>query len=47
MDKNLKGELAIMDSMNLKPNYTALGRKYGLERIGNKDCDAYENKFKD
>ena len=31
MNKNLKGELAIMDSMNLKPNYAALGRKYGMD----------------
>ena len=31
MIKNLKGELAIMDSMNLKPNYAALGRKYGMD----------------
>ena len=31
MIKNLKGELAIMDSMNLKPNYAALGRKYRMD----------------
>ena len=34
MIKNLKGEFALMDSMNLKPNYAVLGRKYGIERIG-------------
>ena len=31
MKKNFKGELAIMDSMNMKPNYAALGRKYGMD----------------
>ena len=27
MDKNLKGEVASMDVMGIKPNYAALGRK--------------------
>ena len=31
MYKNLKGELAVMDSLNIKPNYAALGREYGLD----------------
>lgn len=30
MNKNLKGEFVIMDSMGIKPNYAALGRKYGI-----------------
>ena len=32
MLNNLKGELSLMDSLDIKPNYTALGRKYGLDR---------------
>lgn len=31
MLKNLKGELALMDSLGVKPNYAALGRKYGMD----------------
>ena len=31
MDKNLKGELAVMDTLGIKPNYVALGRKYGMD----------------
>ncbi len=31
MINKLKGELAIMDSINIKPNYAALGRKYGMD----------------
>ena len=47
MDKNLKGELAIMDSMNLKPNYTALGRKYGMDyRTVKKYHNGYEGRPK-
>ncbi|MFQ7489347.1 MAG: hypothetical protein ACLRMH_01030 [Lachnospiraceae bacterium] len=30
MKNNLKGELAVMDSLDIKPNYAALGRKYGM-----------------
>ena len=28
MNNNLKGELAVMDNLGIKPNYAALGRKY-------------------
>ena len=31
MKNNLKGELAVMDSLDIKPNYAALGRKYGMD----------------
>jgi len=31
MNKNLKGELIIMDTLNIKPNYAELGRKYGMD----------------
>ncbi len=31
MDKNLKGELALMDNLNIKPNYAALAREYGMD----------------
>ena len=31
MNNNLKGELAVMDSLDVKPNYAALGRKYGMD----------------
>ena len=31
MKNNLKGELAVMDSLDIKPNYVALGRKYGMD----------------
>jgi transposase len=30
--KNIMGELFIMDQMGIKPNYSALGREYGLDR---------------
>lgn len=30
MDKNLKRELAVMDTIRIKPNYAARGRKYGM-----------------
>ena len=47
MNKNLKGELAIMDSMNLKPNYAALGRKYGMDyRTVKKYHNGYEGRPK-
>ena len=47
MNKNLKGELAIMDSMDLKPNYTALGRKYGMDyRTVKKYHNGYEGRPK-
>ena len=34
MNKNLKGELAVMDGLNIKPNYAALAREYGMEWTG-------------
>ena len=47
MHKNLKGELAIMDSMNIKPNYAALGRKYGMDyRTVKKYHNGYEGRPK-
>lgn len=30
--ENIMGELFIMDQMGIKPNYSALGREYGLDR---------------
>lgn len=30
MVNNIKGELMIMDNLDIKPNYAALGRKYGM-----------------
>lgn len=44
---NLKGELAVMDSMGIKPNYVALGRKYGMDpRTVKKYHEGYEGKPK-
>ena len=31
MKINLQGELTIMDSLEIKPNYVALGRQYGMD----------------
>ena len=31
MNTNLKGELSVMDSLGIKPNYAALGRKYKMD----------------
>ncbi len=31
MTNNLRGELSIMDNLEIKPNYAALGRKYGMD----------------
>ena len=31
MKINLQGELSIMDSLEVKPNYAVLGRKYGMD----------------
>ena len=31
MNTNLKGELTLMDSLGIKPNYAALGRKYEMD----------------
>jgi len=45
MNKNLKGELVIMDSMGIKPNYAALGRKYGMDyRTVKKYHNGYEGR---
>lgn len=47
MDKNLKGELAVMDSLDIKPNYAALGRKYGMDwRTVKKYHNGYKGKPK-
>lgn len=45
MSKNLRGELTVMDSLGIKPNYTALGRKYGMDpRTVKKYHDGYKGK---
>ena len=45
MNNNLKGELAIMDSLETKPNYAALGRKYGMDwRTVKKYHNGYEGR---
>ena len=31
MINNLRGELSIMDSLDIKPNYSALARKYDMD----------------
>ena len=42
---NLKGELAVMDNLGIKPNYAALGRKYGMDwRTVKKYHEGYEGK---
>lgn len=47
MNINLKGELAIMDNMDIKPNYAALGRKYGMDyRTVKKYHNVYEVRAK-
>lgn len=47
MNKNLKGDLSIMDSMEIKPNYAALGRKYGMDwRTVKKYHEGYQGKPK-
>lgn len=47
MDINLKGEFAIMDSLGIKPNYAALGRKYGMDpRTVKKYHNGYEGRPK-
>ena len=47
MNKNLKGELAVMDSLDIKPNYAALGRKYGMDwRTVKKYHNGYKGKPK-
>ena len=45
MKQNLIGELSIMDSMGIKPNYAALGRKYGMDwRTVKKYHEGYQGK---
>lgn len=45
MNNNLKGELAVMDSLDVKPNYAALGRKYGMDwRTVKKYHNGYEGR---
>ena len=45
MLNNLKGELSLMDSLDIKPNYAALGRKYGLDwRTVKKYHNGYEGR---
>ena len=42
---NLKGELAVMDNLGIKPNYAALGRRYGMDwRTVKKYHEGYEGK---
>ena len=42
---NLKGELAVMDNLGIKPNYAALSRKYGMDwRTIKKYHEGYEGK---
>ena len=45
MKNNLKGELAVMDSLDIKHNYAALGRKYGMDwRTVKKYHNGYEGR---
>lgn len=47
MDKNLIGELALMDELKIKPNYAALGREYGMDwRTVKKYHNGYEGRRK-
>lgn len=47
MTINLQGELTIMDSLNIKPNYAALGREYGMDwRTVKKYHEGYRGKPK-
>lgn len=42
---NLKGELAVMENLGIKPNYAALGRRYGMDwRTVKKYHEGYEGK---
>ena len=41
---NLKGELSVMNNLGIKPNYAALGRKYGMDwRTVKKYHNGYES----
>lgn len=45
MINNVKGELSVMDSLDIKPNYAALGRKYDLDwRTVKKYHNGYEGR---
>lgn len=45
MNEKLKGELSIMDSFGIKPNYAALGRKYEMDwRTVKKYHNGYQGK---
>ena len=42
---NLRGELTIMDTLDIKPNYAALGRKYDMDwRTAKKYHEGYTGK---
>jgi transposase len=45
MHYNLQGELTLMDNLDIKPNYAALGRKYGMDwRTIKKYHEGYKGK---
>lgn len=45
MQNNLRGELTLMDNLNIKPNYAALGRKYDMDwRTVKKYHEGYKGK---
>lgn len=45
MHNNLQGELTIMDNLEIKPNYAALGRKYNMDwRTVKKYYEGYKGK---
>ena len=45
MTNNLRGELSIMDSLDIKPNYSALARKYDMDwRTVKKYHEGYKGK---
>ena len=45
MNENLKGELSVMDTLGIKPNYAALGRKYEMDwRTVKKYHNGYQGK---
>lgn len=47
MNKNLKGEPALMDTLKIKPNYAALGREYDMDwRTVKKYHNGYEGRRK-
>ena len=31
MHRNIKGELSLMKNLDIKPNFAALGREYGMD----------------